>query len=438
MKTRFILTFLLTAMTCGAIDAVAQVNVKRGEPQRVGNNWEERAECSAPMREASRLIVRADFGSIHITPGAGANMTCQVRLRVYRSTEAKARRYLRSYELTLRAHESGLLLRGAFPPESSGRRQSISAEFEITVPSRSSLDLETQGGEIGVGSLHGSIQAVTAGGEIRAGDVTGAVRMETAGGSITLGSVTGPVEARTAGGSIRVGDVTGTAVLEASGGEITAGMVSGTLRAESAGGDLVLRGAFGTLEAQTAGGQIRIGEGGGRVVAQTAGGSIRLDGARGAVDVKTAGGSIDLLQLRSAVNASTAAGCIVAQIDAGQKTFAASKLETSAGDIRIYLPAELALNIEAVIDMATGHRIVSDFPLQIQGDVQDFATTKVRGAGALNGGGEVLLIRTVAGNIEIRKLNAQTLERLRAPQESYWKRWQEREELERLSVQRQR
>lgn len=436
MKPKLALTIFLTAY-CAA-NAAAQVNVKRGEPARVGNNWEERAECTAPMREASRLTVRADQGSIKVKPGAGETMTCQVRLRAYRMSEAEARRSFRNYELTLRPHEGGLVLRGVTVPAGGARRSSLSAEFEITVPARSNLDLETQGGEISVGSLQGSVQAVTAGGDIHAADIKGSVRLETAGGSIDVGSVAGPVEARTAGGSIHVGDVAGTAVLETSGGEIISGMVTGTLRAETAGGDLVLRGSTGALEAQTAGGQIRIGETGGSVVAQTAGGSIRLNGARGRVDVKTAGGSIDLLQLRNAVQAMTEAGCIVAQIDGELKTFPASRLETSAGDIRIYLPAELALNIDAAIDMAAGHKISSDFPLNIQGEGPDSSATKVRGAGTLNGGGEVLRIRAVAGNIEIRRLDAQILERLRAQQETFWRRWKEREEREKLSVQRQR
>lgn len=433
MKMRLLLTIVLAA--CGVVSAAAQVNLKRGEPARVGNNWEERAECGAPMGEGARLMVRADQGTIRISPVAGDTMTCQVRLRAYRVSEAEARKYFRSYELALRPHEGGMLLRGTSSSEGGGRGRSLSAQFEITVPARSNLDLETQGGEIVVGDLQGSIQAVTAGGDIKVGNVKGALRLETAGGCIEAGSVTGPVEARTAGGSIRVGDVTGSAVLESSGGEIASGMVTGTLRAETAGGDLVLRGAGGPLEAKTAGGQIRIGDTGGSVIAQTAGGSIRLNGARGRVEVKTAGGSLDLLQLRNAVQAMTAAGSILAQVDGDLKTFPASKLESASGDIRIYLPAALPLNIDAGIDMAAGHRIVSDFPLNIQGEGPEFSATKVRGAGALNGGGEVLRIRTVSGNIEIRRLDAQTLERLRAQQESYWKRWQEQEK---LTLQRQR
>ena len=424
MKTRLIPIFLVAAWAWGVASVAAQANIKRGEPQRAGNNWEEVAECSAPMREAGRLTVKADSGSIHVTPGQGGSITCKIRLRAYNSGEAEARQYLRRYELMLRAQEGGWLLRGAFSPMSA--RKSVTADFEITVPARSNLTLESGAGEIAVGNLQGSLQAVTAGGDVRVGDIKGPVRLETAGGSIEAGSISGQVLARTAGGSIRVGDVTGNANLETSGGTIEAGMVSGNLHAATAGGDLVLRGASGTLEAQTAGGQIRIGETGGSVVAQTAGGSIRVNGARGRVNVQTAGGGIDLLQLRNAVQAATAAGHILVQIDGDLKSFSASRLETAMGDIRIYLPATLPLNIDAAIDAAAGHKIISDFPLEIHSEGSEFAATRVRGAGALNGGGEVLQVRTVGGNIEIRRLDAGTLERLRAEQESYWKRWQER------------
>jgi len=421
------LVAVLLGSTCLALEPADQGNVKRGEPRRQANYWEERIECSAPAREGGRLVVRADAGPLSVRPGANDRVACQVRLRCYTADEDEARRYFKEYELTLRQLADGVYLTGRLPQERHGR-MSLGAEFEITVPLRFNLDLETKGGGIGVEKLEGQLQAVTAGGGIHTGDVTGPVRVETAGGSIQLGNVAAPVEARTAGGSIRIGDVQGAAVLETSGGEIVAGLIQGALRAETAGGDLILRGASGPIEARTSGGQIQVGQSGGSVSAQTAGGSIRLQGAQGRVEVKTAGGSIDLLQMRNAIRAATAAGAILAQIDARLKTFAASELQTSAGDIQVYLPANLPVTVDAAIDMAAGHEILSDFPLNIQKEGEAFVPVKLRGEGALNGGGEVLRLRAVAGNIEIRKLDPHTLEQLKARQESFWKRWQEREE----------
>jgi DUF4097 and DUF4098 domain-containing protein YvlB len=427
---------ILVASTCLALEPADQGNVKRGEPQRQGNYWEERAECSAPAREGGRLVVRADFGSINVKPGASDRVVCQVRLRIYTSEENEARRYFKDFELTLRQLEGALYLTGRLPQQRHGH-MSLGAEYALTVPLRFNLDLETKGGGIEVQKLEGQLEAVTAGGGIRGGDLGGPVRVETAGGGIQLGNIAAAVEARTAGGSIRVGDVHGAAVLETSGGEIVAGMIQGTLRAQTAGGDLVLRGASGPLEARTAGGQVQIGQSGGTVIAQTAGGSIRLQGARGRVEARTAGGSIDLLQIQNAIRATTSAGAILAQMDADLKTFAASELQTSVGDIQVFLPPNLPLTVDAAIDMAAGHKIVSDFPLNIQKEGERFVPTKLRGEGALNGGGQVLRLRTVAGNIEIHKLDPRTLEQFRTRQESFWKRWQEKEERHQQKQQQQ-
>jgi hypothetical protein len=145
------------------------------------------------------------------------------------------------------------------------------------------------------------------------------------------------------------------------------------------------------------------------------------------VVAETAGGSIDLLQLRAGVRANTSAGRILAAFDAGTKTFVASQLETSMGDVYVYIPVGLALTIDAAIDAAAGHHIVTDFPLSILGDKEDFSERTIRGHGTLNGGGEVLRIRTVAGNIEIRKLDARSLEDLKSHEDTNWSRVQEKQ-----------
>jgi putative adhesin len=425
LRNKFLLSMImgfLASLYLAASELADQYSVKWGSPGREGRAWVERGSCSAPTREGGRLVLRADSGSVVVKTGASEKMECQVILRAYKSSEAEARRYFGGYELSIRALESGVYLEGRASGEDEGP-QSTSAEFDITVPPRFSLDIETQGGDVRVESpLEGEVRATTAAGDIRTADVSGALRVETAGGSIKLGSIGQRADASTAGGSIRMGNVGGEATLETSGGDITVGHVAGALRAETAGGDVVIDGAQGPVVAQTAGGQIRIGQTGDSVHAETAGGSIWLQGARGRVDVDTAGGSIDLLAIQGAIKASTAAGRILAQIDASRKTFGASELENSMGDVQVYLPANLALTIDAAIEMAAGHQIVSDFPLVIRGSEEEYAEREIRGRGDLNGGGEVLRIRTVNGNIEIRKLDSQTLEKLREQQNAEWNR----------------
>jgi DUF4097 and DUF4098 domain-containing protein YvlB len=411
-----------------ALQAADQTSIKRLEPQRLGNSWEQRVECSLLVREGGRLMVRVDAGAVSVKPGPADHMECQVRLRAQTRDEAKARRQFEAYELSVRPLEGGGAYLSGRSPRDHRNSTQLGAEFQISVPVRFNVDVETKGGGINVEKLDGELVAVTAGGGIRTGDVAGATRVETAGGSINLGNIGARLEARTAGGGIRVGDVRGDATLETSGGEIVAGQIAGTLRAETAGGDVVLRGAVNSIEARTAGGQIQIGKSGGSVRAQTAGGSIRLLGSQGPMEVKTAGGSIDLWQIRSAVDAATAAGHILAQIDPADKTFAPCELDTASGDVLVYLPADLALTIDAAIDVAAGHEILTDFPLQIQRGKDNFVLRTLRGSGDLNGGGKVLRIRTIAGNIEIRKLDPRNQEELKERQDSSWKRWEEKED----------
>jgi DUF4097 and DUF4098 domain-containing protein YvlB len=402
----------------------AQAPIQRGTPQREGKAWVERATCQAPVREGGRLIVRADFGSIAVKPGPSDRMNCQIHLRAYRASEEEARRDFQAYELSLRTLENGGVLlagRSTRPSVHNG----LSVDFQVSVPMKFNLDLETQGGDLKVGNLDGEFRGRTAGGDIASGDVTGPVQVETAGGDIMLGNVGRRVEAHTAGGGIRLKDVQGDAVLETSGGEIVAGVINGSVSAKTAGGDIVLRGASGPVRAGTAGGQIQIGQCQGSINAETAGGSIRLHGARGMVVAQTAGGSIDLFRMEGPVRAESAAGPILAEINANRETFAASQLQTNVGDVQVFLPPDLPLNIDAAIQQAFGHKIHSDFPIQIQGDMESFRQRSQRAEGEVNGGGKLLRIRVVMGNIDIHKLDPQTLEKLKLQQEAFWKLWQE-------------
>jgi len=415
---------LLMALPLAALDVSS---VKQGAPVRHGNSWQQVSEFEAPAKEGARLLLRADNGAVSIRPTPGDRVSCVVTLYAYTSDEAKARRLFDTFQLSARSVEAGGVYISSQSPRRDRRGANFRVHFLITVPLRYNLDVETQGGDIAVEApLEGEARLTTAGGDVRASDLTGTVRIETAGGGISLGRIGSDLTARTAGGSIRVGEVRGDAVLETSGGEIITGPVAGALKAETAGGDIVVGGATGQVVAQTAGGQIQIGPSAGSVRAETAGGSIRLQGARGRVVAETAGGNIDMLELESAVRASTAAGRILAEFNATKKAFGPSQLESSVGDVYVYLPIDARLTIDAAIDTAAGRQIRSDFPLDIQGDKEELVPSTLRGRGTLNGGGEVLKIRTVAGNIEIRKIDEASLRELQQREDSNWKAWQQR------------
>jgi len=420
MKLTFITLFsFLFALPLAGLDVSL---VKQGAMVNHGRTWEQRSEFEAPVKEGSRLVLRADSGAVSINPTSSDKVSCTVTLLAYTTDEAEARSLFDKFQLSARSVEGDGVYLNSISRRLAKHESKLRVQFEIAVPQRFNLDVETQGGDIKVEApLEGEARLTTAGGDVHSSDINGPVRVETAGGNIELGKIGGDLAARTAGGSIHVGDSKGDVVLETSGGEITTGAIDGALRAETAGGDVVVGGATGQLVARTAGGQIQIGPTGSTVRLATAGGSIHLQGARGHVVAETAGGSIDLLQIESSVRATTTAGRILAELNGTKKTFGPSQLETSMGDVYVYLPGSLPLTIDAAIDSAAGRQIQSDFPLDIQGNKEALAPSTIRGHGPLNGGGDVLRIRTTAGNIEIRKIDEASLRDLQQRIDTKWK-----------------
>jgi len=433
VRLRFLLFLLVAAaLVMPPLRAADQAYVKRGQPHREGRGWVERADCGGSVREGAKLVLRADVGSVTVRTGPGDRVECHMLLRVFRPSEEQALQVFRRVELGARVIEGGgLLVYEKFPTEHE-RNIWTSVHFDFIVPQHFNLDLETKGGDVSVGNLNGELRASTAGGDIQTGDISGPVSVDTAGGDINLGNMGKQVLAQTAGGSIRVNNVHGDARFETSGGEITSGMIEGSVRADTSGGDIVLRGANGPVTAVTAGGQIQIGQCGATIRAETAGGSIHLQGAKGGVVVETAGGSIDLFQMQSAVRAMTSAGRILAELDGNRETFGPSHLETSGGDVQVFLPHDLPINIDALIEESMGHRIVSDFPLQLTSEDGDFRHGPKRGEGELNGGGKVLRIRTLMGNIEIHKIDPKVFDQIKLRQQAFWKRWEQQQQEQRV------
>jgi DUF4097 and DUF4098 domain-containing protein YvlB len=131
---------------------------------------------------------------------------------------------------------------------------------------------------------------------------------------------------------------------------------------------------------------------------ETGGGSIRLSSATGAVRAETGGGSITLNGV-TAAKAETGAGGIVAKfVSGGDRTD--SVLETSAGDITVYLAPTLNITIQASIDLANGHRIRSDFSeIRVTTEGGEWGPGTATAEGNLNGGGPKLKVRTTTGDI---------------------------------------
>ena len=95
----------------------------------------------------------------------------------------------------------------------------------------------------------------------------------------------------------------------------------------------------------------------------------------------------------------------MARLASGGAAFTDSKLETQVGDIIVYVPDGLGVNVRAAVEAARTYGIHSDFgeQLKITSPAGNIGQREFYAEGSLNGGGPVLHVHTTAGNIEIKR-----------------------------------
>jgi DUF4097 and DUF4098 domain-containing protein YvlB len=180
--------------------------------------------------------------------------------------------------------------------------------FEVEVPTKTRVNVDTSGGSIVLRSLEGE------------------AKLDTSGGSIEVEDHAADVVAHTSGGSITLSRIRGKAKIDTSGGGIHAREIAGTLDAETSGGSIELDDVKGDIHAHTSGGGIDIREAGGRVDADTSGGSVQAAFARG----NARGGTI----------------------------------ESSGGGVSVAVDPSVGLSIDA-----SGSSVHADVPVTVHGDI---------------------------------------------------------------------
>ena len=353
-------------------------------------------QITGSLAAAKNLRVKVDSGVVRVAGSAQPNINYVISNHSYAASEEKARREFESYKISVYVRGDTAWVLGEWQ---GSRPRRSSSEFVINIPRNTDLvKVETEGGDLTATGIAGRVEGETGGGSIHLDDIGSAINAETGGGSIDVGTVGGELTLRTGGGSIKVVSAKGKITAETGGGSLV--VVSGLQGAvlETGGGSIEVQRCAGSLKVTTGGGSIELGEIAGSAEIETGGGSIRLSSATGAVRAETGGGSITLNGVPAA-RAETGAGGIVAKfVSGGERTD--SVLETSAGDITVYLAPNLNITIRASIELANGHRIRSDFSeIRVTTEGGEWGPGTATAEGKLNGGGPTLKVRTTTGDI---------------------------------------
>jgi len=399
-KTRCMLKltkFAGTALLLWSLACAAQTQ-QQSRFFRDGSNWAQ--ENSGTLAAARILRVKIDSGAVRVQGGSQQGINYVFRSTSNTSSEDRARRILESYKISAYVHGDTAYITAE---DEGGHRNRCMGDFVVNVPREiQAVKIETDGGSVTVNSVAGSVTAETGGGSIKVDDIGGSVSAETGGDFIEVGTVGGDVNLQTGGGRITVRSVKGKINASTGGGDmvILSGLQGAVL--EAGGGNIQVKQCTGKLRVSTGGGNIDLGDISGPVEMETGGGSIRLSSAKGPVRAETGAGRIELNGVPSAT-AETGAGGIVAKFIGSTGEQTDSTLETSAGDITVYIAPNLAITVRADIEAANGHNIHSDFSdIQISSEKSDWGEPRaVTAEGRLNGGGPVLKLRTTTGDIRI-------------------------------------
>ena len=368
---------------------------------REGSNWVQ--EVKGDLGTAKNLRVKLATGSVKVQGGSQAGITYTIHRRAYKSSEQQARREFESYRIaaSLKGDTAWIVAESR-----AGRDRSCADDFVITVPqSLLSARIETGGGSVSASAIAGRVDLQSGGGNIHLDDIGGAVTAETGGGTIEVGSVQSDLTLQTGGGNIKIASAKGE--IKAGSGAGSVVLLSGLQGAvlETGAGSIRVDKCSGPVKATTGGGSVDLGQIGGPAEIETGAGSIRLASAKGRVQAQTGGGSIQLDGATS-VKAETSAGGIVVKLLSGDDRRTNSTLETSAGDITVYLANDLAISVRAEIEMASGHTIHSDFSdIHVSSEGGQWDPKTVTAEGQLNGGGPVLKVRTNSGNVNFRRIS---------------------------------
>ncbi|HEY5753509.1 MAG TPA: DUF4097 family beta strand repeat-containing protein [Chthoniobacterales bacterium] len=292
-----------------------------------------------PVEPGGKLVMRLSQGAVDVQTADIAGVTIHVT-RKMTSLRGDPKEALTRQKIEVQSMSNELRIGNRRDSSGLPRLQlgDVTDYYEIKVPKKFSVDIESGVGGIRVGSIEGNVSVKSAADGIAVDRVDGRANLVCSGGDIHVQEVTGELEVRNSGGTIEVGSALGGITAKSSGGDITVTYTGENAELKTAGGDIEVAAVGGGLEATTAGGDINV---------------EYKESPKGDGELKTAGGNVEVV-----------------------------------------LPANASFDIDA--KSAAGD-IETDFNFKA-----DNKSGSSSGNGSVNGGGKKLRLRSSGGNIYLR------------------------------------
>lgn len=197
------------------------------------------------------ISVRNQCGTVEITAADVAQTTIEIVPNDGRGAELAER-------TLVQLSEDASRLRIDVPDRKMPRQPAL--EIIVTVPTGSSVDVETATADVRTRGILDSATVTTASADVSVSQTSGQLEITTASGDIHVGHGDGPIRVRSASGDIRLDVSEIEASVQTASGDITIGRLSGGLIARSASGDVMVGTASaGSIQAKTMSGDVVVG-----------------------------------------------------------------------------------------------------------------------------------------------------------------------------------
>ena len=410
-----------------SIVAPSPVDAQEATVARDKDGFVETIERRYTVDPGVALTLEAETGSVQVDSWTNDEVEIHIQKRIEGRREDRARNAFEEIEVVLSRRDNNVHIRVVDNDESIFFRNRVTVEMNVRVPVSCTLDLTTVDGTIEIEEVMGPVTARTVDGNIEIRTAEGLVDASTTDGNVEIEEVTGSVTAHAVDGDIEIDSTRGQVMAGTTDGDIDIRNTLGTVAAKSVDGDIDIRHVTGDVSASTTDGDISIRGAQSAVTVDTVDGNIETDTTDGDIDADALEGNIHLFDARGSVNAQAIRGSIEVYVartnrDTEQTEIDSQNterdletqrnLETTEGDVTIYLPEDLPATIEAEGSSGglllsrlwrndLGH-IDSDFGLN-QSEWGVFFYVQSEASGDLIGGGDRIRLKTNSGNIYIKE-----------------------------------
>jgi len=197
------------------------------------------------------VSVRNQAGSVEITAADVTETSVEIVPNDSRGAELAER-------TRVQLSEDAGRLRIDVPDRRMLRQPSL--EIIVTVPTGSSVDVETATADVQTRGVLDSATVTTASADVSLSHVSGRLEVTSASGDIHVGRGEGPVRVRTASGDVRLDESMDEASVQTASGDVLIGRLMGELTSRSASGDVIIgSAAAGSVQAKTMSGDVIVG-----------------------------------------------------------------------------------------------------------------------------------------------------------------------------------